>query len=248
MPQIRRTNYAELDNPIWHALNGPHRHFAEFIGDAHWYPSRIAPFIAIPAAAALPDLNGAVDCGFRDPAYFVGVLPDTLPDGWHVVSRSLILQMMPAPGASPAAPDDADIRALGIADSPSMLALARIAFPDYFRERTAELGLYLGIFADAALIAMAGERLALDGLQEISGVCTHPDFVGRGCARRLTHALLRRHRERGVMSFLHVSEGNAAARRLYESMGFVMRASLPMAKVERMNGVAEQFGPKERFS
>jgi predicted GNAT family acetyltransferase len=52
----------------------------------------------------------------------------------------------------------------------------------------------------------------------------------------LTHALLRRHRERGAKSFLHVSEGNAAARRLYESMGFVMRASLPMAKVERVDG------------
>jgi hypothetical protein len=35
---------------------------------------------------------------------------------------------------------------------------------------------------------------------------------------------------------------------LYESMGFVMRASLPMAKVERMNGVAERFGPKEKLS
>jgi hypothetical protein len=50
------------------------------------------------------------------------------------------------------------------------------------------------------------------------------------------------------MSFLHVSEGNAAARRLYESMGFVMRASLPMAKVERMNGVTERFGSKGKLA
>jgi GNAT superfamily N-acetyltransferase len=49
----------------------------------------------------------------------------------------------------------------------------------------------------------------------------------------LTRALLTRHRRRGVASFLHVSEGNAGARRLYESMGFVTRASLPMCKVER---------------
>jgi predicted GNAT family acetyltransferase len=80
---------------------------------------------------------------------------------------------------------------------------------------------------------MAGERLALTGLQEISGVCTHPDFAGRGHARRLTRALLSRHRRRGVASFLHVSEANAGARRLYESMGFVVRASLLMCKVER---------------
>jgi len=84
------------------------------------------------------------------------------------------------------------------------------------------------------LIAMAGERMALPGLQEISGVCTHPDFAGRGYARKLTRALLSRHRRRGVRSFLHVSEGNAGARRLYESMGFLVRASLAMFKVERI--------------
>jgi ribosomal protein S18 acetylase RimI-like enzyme len=37
-----------------------------------------------------------------------------------------------------------------------------------------------------------------------------------------------------VGSFLHVSEGNRAARKLYESMGFVVRASLPMCKIERV--------------
>jgi predicted GNAT family acetyltransferase len=80
---------------------------------------------------------------------------------------------------------------------------------------------------------MAGERLAVGGMQEISGVCTHPEFAGRGYARRLTQALLRRHRRRGVGSFLHVSESNAAARRLYESMGFEARAALPLARIER---------------
>ena len=52
--------------------------------------------------------------------------------------------------------------------------------------------------------------------------------------RRLTRALFGRHRRRGVRSFLHVSEGNAGARRLYDSMGFVVRASLLMCKVERI--------------
>jgi ribosomal protein S18 acetylase RimI-like enzyme len=129
--------------------------------------------------------------------------------------------------------EDAGI-VLGETDRIAMRELMQIAFPDFFRARTAELGLYLGIYEGARLIALAGERLALAGLQEISGVCTHPDFAGRGHARRLTRALLSRHRRRGVRSFLHVSEGNAGARRLYESMGFVARASLLMCKVERI--------------
>jgi ribosomal protein S18 acetylase RimI-like enzyme len=225
---------AELDNPIWHALRGPHRRFAEVTGDAAWYPSTIAPFIAIPSAGVVPNLTDAADRGLRHPAYFVGAIPVSLPEEWDFVARSHILQMLPTSANVPDASEDG-IRVLGTADRPSMLALMRIAFPDFFRERTAELGEYLGIFAGGKLVAMAGERFAFDGLQEISGVCTHPDFVGRGYARRLTQALMRRHRQRGVGSFLHVSEENVAARRLYESMGFVVRASLPIGKIDRRN-------------
>ena len=58
-------------------------------------------------------------------------------------------------------------------------------------------------------------------------------FFGKQGNNAVTRALMRRHRQRGVASFLHVSEGNAAARRLYESMGFTARASLSMAKIER---------------
>ena len=221
----------ELDNPIYHALAGPHSRFAEALGDALRYPSAIAPFIAIPSADVIPDLAAAIDVG-PDPAYFVGVLPETLPDGWHYVSQSRILSMTVAARDLPQT-DEYDIRVLGIADGPGMLALARIAFPDFFRPRTAELGEYLGIFAGEQLVAMAGERMALDGLQEISGVCTHPVFAGRGSARRLTGALMRRHRQRGVASFLHVNDGSVVARRLYESMGFTVRAGLPMGKVGR---------------
>ena len=196
-----------------------------------WYPPSIAPFVAIPTADVLPDLELAHRHGLADQAYFVGACPNSLPDGWRFASRSYILQLFPTAHISETGEDAGAV--LGEADRAAMRELMQIAFPDFFRERTAELGLYLGIYEGARLIAMAGERWALPGLQEISGVCTHPNFAGRGHARRLTRALLSRHRRRGVGSFLHVSEGNAGARRLYESMGFVERASLAMCKVER---------------
>jgi predicted GNAT family acetyltransferase len=79
---------------------------------------------------------------------------------------------------------------------------------------------------------MAGERMALAGMQEISGICTHPDFTGRGYAGGLTRALLRRHRELGLQSFLHVSTSNEGARRLYELLGFAAVATLPMVRIE----------------
>jgi len=57
-------------------------------------------------------------------------------------------------------------------------------------------------------------------LREISGVCTHPDHQGRGLARQLMSALLRRQMQRGQTSFLHVMADNVVARQLYARMGF----------------------------
>ena len=216
---------------MWSALSGPHRSLAGRLDNLVWYPPSIAPFVAIPSADVLPDLESAHALGLADQAYFVGECPKSLPDGWRFVSSSNVLQLFPTATLTESG-EDAGI-VLGETDRAAMRELTQIAFPDFFRERTHELGVYLGIYDGARLVAMAGERLALPGLQEISGVCTHPDFAGRGHARRLTRALLCRHRRRGVGSFLHVSEGNAGARRLYESMGFVTRASLLMRKVER---------------
>jgi ribosomal protein S18 acetylase RimI-like enzyme len=204
---------------------------AQRAADLLWYPPAIAPFAAIPSATVVPDLDAAHARGLADSAYLVGITPKALPKSWRFVAHSQILQLFPALEAC--TEEDAGT-VLGAADRPAMQQLTQVAFPDFFRERTAELGLYLGIFHGGRLIAMAGERMALDGLQEISGVCTHPDHAGRGHARRLTRALLCRHLRREVRSFLHVSEGNGAARRLYHSMGFEVRASLAMCKIERV--------------
>jgi ribosomal protein S18 acetylase RimI-like enzyme len=230
---------SELDNVVWHALHGAQRQFAEFVPTLVWYPAAIAPFIAVSHPDIVPDLDGAWRHGFRHPAYFAGVLPHALPPGWHYASHSRVLQLLPAGDESMTATATApasvhqDMRLLGPADRPAMLQLARAAFPDFFRERTAELGTYLGIFTGAELVAMAGERMALEGMREISGVCTHPQHVGRGFARRLTGALLEAHRRRGLTSFLHVGDTNTVARNLYESMGLIVRASLRLGKVER---------------
>jgi predicted GNAT family acetyltransferase len=67
---------------------------------------------------------------------------------------------------------------------------------------------------------MAGERMAAGTLHEVSGICTHPQYRGRGLARRLTSKLVQRQMRRGETPFLHVMSANTAARALYENMGF----------------------------
>ncbi|HVL09045.1 MAG TPA: GNAT family N-acetyltransferase [Burkholderiaceae bacterium] len=55
---------------------------------------------------------------------------------------------------------------------------------------------------------------------EISGVCTHPDFQGRGLATRLVLKLIQRQMQRRETPFLRVMRDNSAVHRLYRRMGF----------------------------
>ncbi len=86
-----------------------------------WYPPAIAPFVAIPTADVLPDLESAHCQGLADQAYFVGACPNSLPEGWRFVSRSYILQLFPTADI-PEAGEDAGI-VLGDADRSAMREL-----------------------------------------------------------------------------------------------------------------------------
>jgi predicted GNAT family acetyltransferase len=89
------------------------------------------------------------------------------------------------------------------------------------------MGAYYGIYDGARLAAMAGERMRLDGYQELSAVCTHPSYTGRGYAQRLLALLSNSAFDRGFVPFLHVYADNARAIGVYRKMGFVDRTILP---------------------
>ena len=109
---------------------------------------------------------------------------------------------------------------------PLVLALAALVYAHYFRPRTTALGRYFGIYREGRLAAMIGERMATDDWQEISAVCTHPDFNGLGYARRLLAWLSNDNLARGRMPFLHVSRQNLRARQLYEENGYHDRCGI----------------------
>lgn len=108
-----------------------------------------------------------------------------------------------------------------------------LVYPEFFRRRTPELGRYLGVYQQGRLVAMAGERMRLDGYQEISAICTHPEFTGRGYAARLTTELVNASLQRGSIPFLHVGSHNTRARALYERLGFRERIDVGLWSVQR---------------
>jgi GNAT superfamily N-acetyltransferase len=83
-------------------------------------------------------------------------------------------------------------------------------------------------------VAMAGERTTAGTLREVSGVCTHPDFQGRGLARRLMVLLLRRQLARGETPFLHVMSDNDGAHGLYQRLGFRDHALVQVRVMTRL--------------
>ena len=220
-----------MDNPIWHSLRTEQRSFA--IGDEHAirYPSAVAPFVAIEADTDGARKTAADLVAPGEAVYFISVAPAVLSD-WDLLSEGTILQMMWNPEAALAI-DRNGIVELSSEDAAAMVDLTGIAFPGFFRERTFQLGRYLGIKEGARLVSMAGERMRAAGFQEISGVCTHPDYTGRGYAAKLNARMIEMICERGVQPFLHVSSHNTRAHSLYRHLGFVERATLRLWHVKR---------------
>ena len=220
-----------MDNPIWHSLATEQSSFAIGTQHAVRYHADIAPFIAI-EHDGVQARDAALSLAQRGEAfYFVGTAPRDLT-GWDVLSESRILQMM-WDGTTPLPRDRTGIDELSAADGPAMVELTALAFPGFFRQRTYELGRYCGIHADRRLVSMAGERMCATGFQEISGVCTHPAFVGRGYSAKLNACMIDSIHARGVQPFLHVSSNNARAQALYRRLGFVTRAELGLWHVRR---------------
>src|SRR4029077_16164652 len=144
-----------------------------------------------------------------------------LPAGWAIVFQVNSSQMAWNDSVPP--PVKHDIEELNISQVDEMLALVELTKPGPFFRRTPELGSYLGIREAGQIVAMAGERLRPLGYTEISAVCTHPDYRGRGYASSLVSALIQKIVERGEIPFLHVRTENIGAIHVYEKLGFKTR-------------------------
>jgi ribosomal protein S18 acetylase RimI-like enzyme len=221
-----------LDNPVWHALTTQHAALAITATGAAKYPQAVAPFAAVddePGHAAMQLASLVED---SESVYLVGVAPDP-PPGWILEPGKPCLQMIcHAPPADIPGPPVTEMSEVQRDD---MLALTALVFPGFFRPRTLEMGRYLGIYDGGRLAAMAGERMRLDGFQEISAVCTHPDYTGRGYAQRLVSLICRGAFERGFMPFLHVYHDNVRAIAVYRQLGFADRTSLPLWSLHKTN-------------
>jgi len=226
----------ELDNPFWSSLRTRHRAIARTHGGVARYPAEYAPFLGVAHAGA--DVGDAFDALVApgEDVYLLGVVPARMPHGWRLEPLGELAQMeCPEPLE---AVDGPEIVPLEEAQREDVLALTALVYPHYFRARTIEMGCYFGICmhgddGEPRLAAMIGERLGTDAATEMSAICTHPDFNGRGYARRLTAMLANDTLAQGRLPFLHVSQANLRAKTLYERIGFRLRRTIGFFALHR---------------
>jgi ribosomal protein S18 acetylase RimI-like enzyme len=219
---------ALLDNAIWHALTTEQAYLAQGNELARRFPREISPFAAIRDTSPLAYQALAELLDGDIVAVSFDIQPN-LPAGW-ATRFSVDAHQMVFEGSTPPQPKH-ESRKLTKEDVPAMLALTKLTDPGPFLPRTIEFGSYFGIFEGDALVAMAGERLHLPGFTEVSAVCTHPEYIGRGYGSALMSVVMAGITRRGEAPFLHVRVGNPA-QGLYEKLGFKVRAPLHLVVIK----------------
>lgn len=220
-----------LDRPVWNALTTRQAPLAA--GDAK--ARRYRPEINLFAAGAEPSEASAEAIGrfLADggPIGLVEAAPFPAIPGARVEKQALVNQMVAT--SSPGVAEGFEYLVLGDADAAEMLALATLTAPGPFFAETHRMGHFIGVREGGRLVAMAGQRMRVPGFTEVSAVCTHPDFRGRGYAGKLMRVLIERIVRGGDAAFLHVYPDNAGAIGLYETLGFRLRAEMMFTVLTR---------------
>jgi len=222
-----------LDRAVWHALTSRQAHLAEGNDRALRIGADYGLFAASRdlAPETLAGLTALIPHGG-----VIGIVETSAiapPPGTTEVMCGDVRQMI-ADRIEPKEPAF-DIVTLNDGDAEEMLALATLTEPGPFFRRTHQLGGFIGVRQQGKLVAMAGERLKLPGFTEVSAVCTHPDWRGKGYAGGLMRIAATRILERGETPFLHVYAANSGAIALYETLGFRFRGAMTFTVLRLQN-------------
>lgn len=225
-----------LDNMIWNAITTGNADIATVDGDVGIYRPDIAPFAGMKElnATNLDKLYEMTAPGQRVAIHYFDSLPiDT--NKWNTLQQMDITQMLyevPVSSFTTRASDG--IVPLSEEHIPAMLELTKLTKPGPFLQHTILFGNYFGIFIDGRLAAMAGQRMHPVPYMEVSAVCTHPDYRGRGYAKALMLRVMQLILQNSFIPFLHVLSSNAGAIQLYESIGYRIRKQFFMDVVKRL--------------
>lgn len=172
-----------LDRPIWSAPTTQQAHLAQRNARARRYPVDVAPFADM--ADMSPESFARLRDLMRPGEVAVLFTPEavTVPGTFEVLLAKTGEQMIGTP--ADVTNTTARVVPLDASDVSGMAELVSLTNPGPFAARTHTLGTFLGIKLDDRLAAMIGERMKPGNYTEMTGICVHPDFRGRGYAQML---------------------------------------------------------------
>ncbi len=208
-----------LHNPVYHALLSGDKHLSFGTEQVKYFDEQVSPFagFAHDYTKGFSDLYELLPAGRK----ILYAIPSFIrePAGWELKHEIKGLQFV-YEGSKEIKTQFSNVMPLTEAHVEEMIQLVKLTKPGPFGRRTIEFGSYFGIFEHEKLIAMTGLRLHVENCTEISAVCTHPDYLGKGYASILLQHQLQLILQQGQQPFLHVREDNKRAIALYQRLGF----------------------------
>lgn len=221
-----------LDNPIWNALITGNKNIAQGDERAKCVPRTMGAFAGLAdyQESNFKSLYELTPFGAPVVLFTSGEI--RIPKQWKTVVAKTLLQLV---YQLPHAPLDQahGLVSLQEKDIPAMIELTAQTNPGPFLSRTIDYGDYNGFFDGNRLVAMTGERLQPDPYTEISAVCTHPDYAGKGYASQLIRNQIRKIMAVSRIPFLHVLPDNTSACNLYQKLGFQIRKEMMIYVLEK---------------
>jgi hypothetical protein len=221
-----------LDNPIWNALISGNKNLSQGNEHVKYFSEEVAPFVGM--SELTPDEFEILYhfIPFERSVVIIVSKDIEIPKQWTLIEQINALQLVHVnPTTSHTA--SSELIALQNKDVPQMISLTAMTHPGPFLKRTIEFGNYEGIFNNGELVSMAGQRFHANQYVEISAVCTHPDFHGKGYAGQIIQSQIRKIKASSEVPFLHVRNDNIQAIHLYKSLGFEVRKPMNIYAIQK---------------